>query len=204
MILMALVTVGVVFWQWQHNTQHDMLSEKSTFTTSHKETRESSEIKTTSARHQRLFVDVKGAVNKPGMYELSEDARVSDAIQAAKGLTKEADESQINLAQKINDQSCLHIPKKGEKVAEVVEMPAPVAEKVEDSTAETGDHHGKININQADATQFQTIDGIGEKRAKMIVQYRTEHGPFKQIEDLKKITGIGEKTFEKLKDKVSV
>lgn len=209
-IILVILTIGVVIWQWRRSFNDtnfpEMTSETRLTAVEAKESRQS-----TTSPHTKIYVDIKGAVHRPGMYELTEDARLSDAIQAAKGLTKEADDNRINLAQKVNDQECIHIPKKGEKVDELVETPQSSSKSstsIPITSGEKGqnsqDNHDKININQADAQQFQTIDGIGEKRAKMIIQYRQEHGSFKQIEDLKKITGIGDKTFEKLKDKVSV
>lgn len=140
-----------------------------------------------------IFVDVKGAVRLPGLYKAKEGDRVFDLIELAGGLLEEADEDQINLAEKAYDEMVIYIVRKGESLQDLT-YPNPSLEKTS----------GKVNLNKADTAELETLTGIGPSKAKAIIEYREQNGPYKQIEDLKKISGIGEKTFEKLQDSISV
>ena len=142
-----------------------------------------------------LYVDIKGAVNSPGVYEMQEGDRMQDAIQLAGGFSKQADDQQINLSEKIVDQQLIYIPKKGERFTQQTK---------EQSPSTTDQASEKINLNTADKTQLQTLSGIGEKKAEEIIKYREENGSFKTINDLTKVTGIGEKTVEKLKNSITI
>lgn len=138
-----------------------------------------------------VMVDIKGEVKDPGVYELKSTQRIVDAIQVAGGFLSEADQKQVNLAQKLTDEMVIYIPKVGE---EGVSSLPPLNEG----------NDGKINLNQATIEQLETLPGIGPSKAEDILSYREEVGSFKAIEDLKEVSGIGEKTFEKLKDLISV
>lgn len=142
-----------------------------------------------------LIVDVKGAVNKPGVYELAPDSRVKDAILKAGGLSSEADVKLLNMAQKVTDEMVIYAGKIGE------EGLAPVAT----AGAETGStDSSKVNINTADVTTLQTIPGIGAVKAQAIVDYREKEGLFTTIADLSKVSGIGAKTVERLTEHITV
>ncbi|MCM3111353.1 helix-hairpin-helix domain-containing protein [Lederbergia lenta] len=141
----------------------------------------------------RIFVDVKGWVQKPGLYEAKDDDRVFDIIELAGGLLEEADENQINFAEKIHDEMVVYIPKIGEIFDEVPQGTGTQSKKDE-----------KVNLNKADNTELETLPGIGPAKAAAIIEYREQNGPYQQIEDLKKISGIGPKSFEKLQNLISV
>lgn len=149
---------------------------------------------TTAEQPKQIYIDIKGAVRKPGMYAMQEGDRVYDAIQKAEGYTKQADEAAVDQAQKLSDQMTLLIPKKGQKHAVVRQPKGASASASKATTAE------KISLNQATSEQLQTIDGIGEKKAQKIIQYRQEKGGFQSLDELKEITGFGEKTVAKLKE----
>lgn len=136
-----------------------------------------------------IMVDVKGAVHRPGIYQLSADARVYQAIQAAGGFLQQADQKQINLAQKCKDEMVIYVPLKGEK---------PIS-NVGNITAE-GD---LINVNAASVSDLEKLDGIGPAKAEAIVKYRQTHGPFQSVEQLTKVPGIGKKTVDKFKDQIT-
>ncbi len=144
-------------------------------------------------------VDVKGAVQKPGVYEFLKGDRVTDVIQKAGGLKGEADSKQVNMAQLVEDEMVIYIPIKGEAV-EVSNQPN------EKSAGDTGSAKGDgiININKASSEELQELPGIGPSKAMAILQKREELGLFKTIEDLKEVTGIGDKTFEKLRELITV
>jgi competence protein ComEA len=147
-----------------------------------------------------VIVDVKGAVKQPGVYEAKDQDRVIDMINKAGGLAETADETQINFALRVEDEMVIYIPAKGEKTEELAEI--EIANIPGNPNKE--DHDGKVNINIADESKLQTLTGIGPSKAAAIIEYRDTNGPFQTIEDLKSISGIGEKTFEKLKDQIKV
>lgn len=161
----------------------------------------------------KVLVDVKGEVQKPGVYELTKDNTVIEAINKAGGLTSQSDTSNINLSKKLEDEMVIIVYSKEEieNMNEEVECPPcnDVCVTKEDEKAlleETKEQEviGKVNINEADMDILQTLNGIGEVKAKAIIDYRDKNGPFKQIEDLKKVSGIGDSVYEKIKDNITV
>ncbi|MFO7315627.1 MAG: helix-hairpin-helix domain-containing protein [Bacilli bacterium] len=150
----------------------------------------------------KAVVDVKGAVKFPGVYELTTEDRIIDAIQMAGGYSEEADSNYINHAQKLQDEMVIYIPKKGESLEG--EGPSSVGPVFVQSQKTAGQKDPLVNINTADESQLTTLPGIGPSKAKAIIQYREENGKFKQIDELKNVSGIGEKTFEKLKDLITI
>lgn len=153
---------------------------------------QSSELNSSS---QQIYVDIKGAVEKPGMYKGTANMRVWDAVLLAGGVNNTADTKQVNFSERIADQMVIYVP----EIGEVIEMSEKSSESQESQTKDTG----KINLNQASETELQTLSGVGQKKAQEIIRYREENGGFKTIEDLKNISGFGEKTFEKLKDSIT-
>lgn len=145
-----------------------------------------------------LVIDVKGAVTAPGVYEMEPGNRIHHVISQAGGLTKEANELLINLATPLEDGMVIYVPKQGEEQA----MPALVQGNSADPSSPGSE--GMVNINQASSEQLQTITGIGPSKAEAILSYREENGSFKSIEDLLNVSGIGEKTFEKLKEEITI
>lgn len=151
-----------------------------------------------SSANAHYMVDVKGAVNKEGVYSLPADSRVTDAIKAAGGFNGQADKKSVNLAQKISDEQVIYVASQGEAVS-VISSPSASSE----STL-TGSSADKINLNTATLADLQTISGIGAKRAQDILDYRDSNGGFKSVDDLKNVSGIGDKTLEKLKAEVTI
>ena len=145
-----------------------------------------------------IMVDVKGEVTSPGVYELTTEDRVIDAIQLAGGYTKEAETKVVNHAQKLQDEMVIYIPKEGEEPADFpIEQSYTTGQALKNSS-------GKININTADESLLTTLPGIGPSKAQAIIAYREETGSFKNIEDLTNVSGIGDKTFEKLKELIDI
>ncbi len=140
---------------------------------------------------KNITVYITGEVNRPDVYELPEGSIVKDAIKKAGGVTKNADLIAINLARKITDGEEIIVPKQGSKVPE--------------GTASTNsEENGKININTASLSTLEKLPGIGEVKANAIIKYREEHNGFKTIHEITRVSGIGEKTFEKIKDLITV
>ncbi|MED4204481.1 helix-hairpin-helix domain-containing protein [Neobacillus mesonae] len=149
---------------------------------------------------ETIMVDVKGQVKRPGVYQASAGERVIDVIGRAGGLTAKADQTQVNFAEHVQDEMVIYIPSKGE---DGLAVPG-IAAGGQITNGGASNQQGKINLNKADTAELQTIPGIGPAKAAAIIDYRETSGGFKTIEDLKNISGIGDKTFEKLKDLVDV
>ena len=139
-----------------------------------------------------IFVDIKGEVKKPGVYQMKVGDRVKDAIDAAGGLTAEADSQKVNLAQRVEDQMVIVVPKVGE---EAEALPAG-------TTSKEVAKEGKVNINTATVEELKTLKGVGEKKAEAIIEYRKKNGSFKTKEDLMKVRGIGKKLFESFEERI--
>ena len=146
------------------------------------------------------MVDVKGAVNTPGVYLLTNEDRVVDAIEKAGGYTEEADTRLVNHAQRLQDEMVIYIPKKGEDL----EFKQETTSQTINIPSNNESSSGKVNINSADEAVLTTLPGIGPSKAQAIIEYRENSGSFKTIEDLKNVSGIGDKTFEKLRDFIDV
>lgn len=160
------------------------------------ETKPIDETVSTSTRSV-IYVDVKGAVKRPGMYAFVAEDRVFDVIQNAGRLTESADEKQINFAAKITDQQMLYVPEVGEEI--------PESSNASLATVDSADTNpDRVHLNTADLSQLQQIPGIGEKKAREIIQYRQDNGSFKSIDELQEIDGIGQKTVEKIKNFVTI
>lgn len=151
---------------------------------------------------QVVVVDVSGAVASPAVVYLDSGARVDDAIKAAGGLTEDADVSTINRAAVLTDGQKIYIPAVGE------ESPAAPAQDLSGAhsgqSVDSGTGDSLININTATADQLETLDGVGPVTADKIIEYRTLYGAFETIEDIKKVSGIGDKTFDGFKDQITV
>lgn len=130
--------------------------------------------------------DISGAVQNQGVYTLKQGARLENLVQAAGGFRHNAQLKAINRALLLKDQDKIHIPYRGEKAAAVGMTTASGTGE----DAASGDNQAKINLNTADKTKLQELNGIGEKKAEQIIAYRKEKGDFKKVEDLKEVSGI--------------
>ncbi|MBR2512192.1 MAG: ComEA family DNA-binding protein [Firmicutes bacterium] len=156
----------------------------------------------------KILVDVSGAVNYPKVVELPQGSRVQDAIDAAGGLKKRADISGINRAAEVQDGEKIDIPFRNRNS---VSTGSAYSEGVPDDTyggasssASSYDTAGgMVNINTAGSEQLQTLTGIGPALAERIISYREQNGAFMSIEEIKNVSGIGDKTFEKFKDRIT-
>ncbi|KIL79631.1 Late competence protein ComEA, DNA receptor [Bacillus badius] len=142
-----------------------------------------------------LMVDIKGAVAAPGIYSLKNGERINDAITKAGGFQKEADRTAINLAQKLQDEMIIYVPKVGETPPEEA-AGAAVPEK--STVGHSAGGGAALNINKASVEELQQLPGIGKAKAQAIIDYRETIGAFTKPDDLKSVSGIGDKTFEKL------
>ena len=157
---------------------------------------------TTTMIPQNCYVDIKGEVLRPGVYEFSCESRIQEVIKKAGGFTEEADETKINLAQKITDQMQIIVPNVHSKQEDG--LTEGNSEKGSSTnTSVSNSKQGTININTATLEELQTIKGIGKKKAEAILQYRKEHGAFRTKEDLLQVKGIGKKALEAIESQVT-
>ena len=153
---------------------------------------------TSSVIHEQtpetMIVDIKGAVIRPGVYELPPGARLQELVLLAGGLTEFAEERSLNLAEKLADQQMIYVATK-EEVAFSVPLPEKQAAEVKEAL---------ININTASLSELQQLTGVGPAKAQAIIDYREENGLFKSIDDLNQVSGFGEKTVEKLRNSIKI
>lgn len=201
--LLGVIAAGFILLQGrdQGGTDVQQLTEQTSSSSSYKDEKsnKSNEISQAETEDQLVTVDVKGAVKKPGVYQLQSNSRVHDALEKAGGMTEEADLKSINQAQKLSDEAVVYVAKVGENAVDVT---ASASASATSGTGQT--KSALVNLNTATEADFQTISGIGQKRAQDIIAYREANGRFKSVDELKNVSGIGAKTLEKLKEYVTV
>ena len=157
----------------------------------------------------KVVVDIKGMVANPGVYEVDRTYRVNDVISLAGGLLDGADTSLINLAKTVTDEMTIIIYSSDEVLeklkGQICVCDCPIQENdacIEEDN--TKDNNEIININTASKEELMTLPGIGEVRAEEIINYRSNNGSFKTIDDIKNVSGIGEELFEEIKASITV
>lgn len=147
---------------------------------------------------QKVIIDVKGAVEAPGVYQMEPDSRVIDCIEKAGGFLIGAEQKSVNLAQRAEDQMVIYIPMQGEDMSELEQLlpDKPVSE----ATTEIS----KVDLNKATKEELKSLNGIGDTKAESIISYRETNGSFENVEEIKNVSGIGEATFEKLREAIQV
>lgn len=141
------------------------------------------------------FVHICGAVKAPGVYQIEKGSRIFTVVDMAGGFLETACQSYVNLAEPVSDGQRIYIPTQEEAADSILLQQTDVGEKTAD---------GRININTAQAEELCTLPGIGAAKADAIIAYRSEHGSFKQIEDIMKVTGIKQSGYEKLRERITV
>lgn len=157
-----------------------------------------SNIEKEEVSSKTIIVDIKGEINSPGTYELSEDDRIKDAINKAGGLTSKANVDDINLSEKVKDEMVIIIPSIDNKEEKNETKAGYVITKNNES------NDNKISINTATKETLMTIKGIGEKKAESIIEYRNKNGKFNSIEEIINVSGIGKSIFDKIKNYIKV
>lgn len=185
-MLAVLIVAGSLYSFWQKNSISASTSSSEALTKS----APISEEKTSE-----IFVYISGAVHNPGVFKASQNARVFDIVAMAGGLTSDADVTKINMAQSVKDGTHLHVAERaivqGNNVAAGL------------SKSKVGGSN-TININTAEKNELDALPGVGPALAERIIEYRQANGSFKDIDELKKVPGIGSSKFEKMKEKISI
>ena len=149
-----------------------------------------------------IQVHVAGAVMRPGVYALSPDSRVFHVVEAAGGMTQEADEARVNLADRIHDGQQVLVPVRG---ATMPPSPTPLALGTDATALQDSPASGsRININSASVPELESLPGIGAVYAQRIVAYRQESGPFQQTADIMNVKGVGPACYELIKDQITI
>lgn len=215
LLIVVLITliISLINYYFGKEKKEDVTIVKENFTEK-KENNNLNDIKT-------VFVDVKGAVNQPGVYEIDEERRIIDAINLAGGLSDNADTINLNLSKKVKDEMYIVIYTKEEiynyKLNNEIKNEPIVCASLECDCPDTSndacikeensnkqDALNKISINTATKEELMKLSGIGESKANAIISYREENGDFKSLEDIKNVSGIGESLYEKIKDNITL
>ncbi|GAB1475332.1 competence protein ComEA [Bacillota bacterium] len=208
--VILLAVVSTVIYCIKQSTGEDVLLQKGIDLGTAVEPEREKVPEVTGEAEINLVIDVAGEVSRPAVYIFPDGARVYEAIDAAGGLTVSADTRNINLAAPLSDGTKLYIPCKTEVEDEIKRTGNSPSSVISGNNAYSvvrdgsGSRNGLININTADSTELQKLTGVGPVTAEKIITYRSEYGKFSQIEDLMNVSGIGEKTFGKLKNSVTV
>ena len=215
------ILIFILFTAFTVYDTYSMETESETEIKTDPEVTEKEEKKENKEKETKVLVDVKGEVNTPGVYDLTNNNTVIDAINKAGGLTKNSDTSNLNLSKKLEDEMVIIVYSKSEiKEMEEPKVQCPpcndacikeedekakldASEKTE-SKEENEAVTGKVNINTATSSELQTLNGIGEAKAKAIIEYREKNGNFEKIEDIKNVSGIGDSVYDKIKDNITV
>ena len=172
-------------------------------------------IKEEIVENSFIYIDIKGAVNKPGVYKIDSNSRVIDAINKAEGLKEGGDTSLLNLSQKLHDEMYIYIYTK-EEVVNFIKVNEEKNQQIDEckkknevcidkeSIKEDKVIDNKININKASLSELKLLPNIGESKAQAIIDYRNSVGIFKTINDIKNVSGIGDSLFDKIKDLITV
>ncbi len=201
--IIIAITVGIYFYRTtKDNSEIEITEDNLTTNTAVENSNETVE------ENNKIVVHITGEVNYPGIVVLKEGARVVDAIEAGGGETDEADLSSLNLAYILSDGEKIYVPNKEEtsqesQGREYITSAKDNSEQSENGAKSTGTNF-KININTAKQEELTQITGIGDSTAKKIIEYRTQNGKFKSIEDIKNIPGIGDSKFNAMKEEITV
>lgn len=217
----VVLTLVVWFFLQYVSLQREKTSIEDFSIDSMQEVREKEEREEVSISNERVTVDIKGAIENPGVYEVEVGKRVQDVITLASGLKENADVSLINLSKKVEDEMVIIIYTKEEVLALQKEsstqeslLPSPSCPSVpiindacitDSSFVENSEEEfSKISINQGSKEQLMMLPGIGESKAQAIIQYREENGGFQSLEELKNVNGIGDTVFAKVEVYISL
>lgn len=193
LVLAGLITGGSFYGSWQKSTVSETVS---------------GGTQTESPRPggAELVVYLSGAVARPGLYKLKPGDRVADAIEAAGGLASIADNRRVNLAQPVKDGMHIYVPSSLPAAAPSSSHPAnhPAEQPASSSAAPVLQASEKIGINTAEKEELEKLPGIGPALAERIIEYRRINGPFHEIAEIKKVNGIGEAKFNRIKDRITL
>jgi competence protein ComEA len=203
-VLVVVILAGGGYWMLKHFHPALFLGEPDLVVET--ETTPPPPTPPSSTAQPEIVVHVMGAVKSPGVYHLSTDARVHEAIQKAGGKTDQADLHSLNLAAKMRDGEQIYVPdiRQTPDVGQTIPTSSSSAAPPQPSVRRSASSNGsRININTATFQELQTLRGIGPTMAQRIIEYRQTSGRFATVDDLTNVKGVGEKTLEKIRDSIT-
>ena len=204
LVIAIVVAIGMIYFIYNKNQITDDVNLENDILVSENVAKEKS-LNTTE--ENEVIIHIIGSVKNPGIVRLKEGSRIEDAIEAAGGLTENADISRVNLAYVVDDGTKIKIPSSQEEDIgdeEIIDSGSGENIIIEENTTSSNKSSQTININKATETELQTLPGIGASLASRIIEYRSQNGKFGSIEEIKNVNGIGDSKFENIKDLISV
>lgn len=204
LVIAIVVAIGMIYFIYNKNQITDDVNLENDILVSENVAKEKS-LNTTE--ENEVIIHITGSVKNPGIVRLKEGSRIEDAIEAAGGLTENADISKVNLAYVVDDGTKIKIPSSQEEDIgdeEIIDSGSGENIIIEKNTTSSNKSSQTININKATETELQTLPGIGASLASRIIEYRSQTGKFGSIEEIKNVNGIGDSKFENIKDLISV
>lgn len=213
MFLLSLTSLGFSLYN-TYSLSNSYSKETVTLPDNSLEESSREETKEENILEEKYYVDIKGYVKNPGVYQVSKTSIVNDCLKLAGGILKNADTTTINLSKPVSAAMVIYVPKKNEVVKSTTdkttttttEIPNNAAIPDSSTSSDTSSEPEtlKINLNTASKEDLTKLSGIGEAKAQDIIDYRNTNGPFKTIEEIKNISGIGDALFAKIKDNIIV
>ncbi len=200
-VLLLIVSVVIIFFFWKLYLQE---KEGITIISASQESSETNTGSKNIAEEEICIIHISGAVNQPGVYQLSKGKRIIDAVKMAGEATEKANLDAVNLAAPVYDGQKIIIPYLITAEGMDNELQMKGNSGIDYSTNFSFKDSSSININNCSARELESLEGIGPVLAERIVEYRRNNGPFGKIEDIRKVPGIGEKRFEAIKEMITV
>lgn len=204
LVIAIVVAIGMIYFIYNKNQITDDVNFENDILV-HENVAKEKSLNTTE--ENEVIIHITGSVKNPGIVRLKEGSRIEDAIEAAGGLTENADISKVNLAYVVDDGTKIKIPSSQEEDIgdeEIIDSGSGENIIIEENTTSSNKSSQTININKATEAELQTLPGIGASLASRIIEYRTQNGKFGSIEEIKNVNGIGDSKFENIKDLISV
>lgn len=196
-IIIIIISIGMLYFIYSKNQIKETTSIEDEILISNSTEKEENEKK------EQVIIHITGSVKNPGIVKLKEGSRIEDAIEAAGGLTENADITNVNLAYVLDDGIKIKIPSVTDEDIEDEVISENIGENIVEENNETSKGN-IVNINKATESELQELPGIGSSLASKIIEYRNQNGKFNNIEDIKNVNGIGESKYSSIKDLIKV
>ena len=197
----GIVAIGIMYFIYNKNQVKEDINIENEILVNNVSTNEN------NTNDDIVIIHITGSVKNPGIVKLKEGSRIEDAIEAAGGLTENADITKVNLAYVVEDGTKIKIPSASEEDIgdeDIIDSKSGENIVIEENTVSSNNSTQNININKATEKEFETLPGIGPSLASKIIEYRNQNGKFGSIEDIKNVNGIGDSKYEKIKDLITV
>ena len=197
----GIVVIGIMYFIYNKNQVKEDINIENEILVNNVSTNEN------NTNDDMVIIHITGSVKNPGIVKLKEESRIEDAIEAAGGLTENADITKVNLAYVVEDGTKIKIPSASEEDIgdeDIIDSKSGDNIIIEENTISSNNSTQTININKATEKEFETLPGIGPSLASKIIEYRNQNGKFGSIEDIKNVNGIGDSKYEKIKDLITV